>query len=122
MCIRDSANLEQTRVYRVVRHKEIIAFTHSCINVIHHGKDTCPLQKMCIRDRLSALGYDSYLITDFIAHNGQGDVPSGYVPYMKNGIQVKNLNGDCLLYTSTGVQFRPGYGDYGTDSARTFTG
>ena len=48
---------------------------------------------------LSALGYDSYLITDFIAHNGQGDVPSGYVPYMENGTQVKNLDGDLMYIT-----------------------
>ena len=27
-----------------------------------------------------------------------------------------------LGFGGTGVQFRPGYGDYGTDSARTFTG
>ena len=48
---------------------------------------------------LSALGYDGYLITDLIAHNGQGDVPSGYVPYMVGGKQVKNLNGDLVYIT-----------------------
>ena len=48
---------------------------------------------------LSALGYDGYLITDLIAHNGQGDVPSSYVPYMVGGKQVKNLNGDLVYIT-----------------------
>ena len=48
---------------------------------------------------LSALGYDGYLITDLIAHNGQGDVPSGYVHYMVGGKQVKNLNGDLVYIT-----------------------
>ena len=50
---------------------------------------------------LSALGYDSYLITEFALHDGQGTVPSGYVPYMVNGVQVKNLDGD-LVYTTPG--------------------
>ena len=40
-----------------------------------------------------------WLITDLIAHNGQGDVPSGYVPYMVGGKQVKNLNGDLVYIT-----------------------
>lgn len=48
---------------------------------------------------LSALGYGGYLITDLIAYNGQGDVPSGYVPYMVGGKQVKNLNGDLVYIT-----------------------
>lgn len=63
---------------------------------------------------LSALGYDSYLITDFIAHNGQGDVPSGYVPYMKNGTQVKNLNGDLMYITpgEYGGMFLGGNGNF----------
>lgn len=50
---------------------------------------------------LSALGYDSYLITDLIAHDGQGSVPSGYVPYIVNGTQVKNLDGN-LVYRTPG--------------------
>ena len=37
--------------------------------------------------------------SDLIAHNGQGDVPSGYVPYMVGGKQVKNLNGDLVYIT-----------------------
>lgn len=48
---------------------------------------------------LSALGYDSYLITDLISHNGFGGVPSGYVPYMKDGVHVKNINGDLMYIT-----------------------
>lgn len=48
---------------------------------------------------LSALGYDSYLITDLIAHDGQGSVPSGYVPYIVNGTQVKNLDGNLVYRT-----------------------
>ena len=63
---------------------------------------------------LSALGYDSYLITDFIAHNGQGDVPSGYVPYMENGTQVKNLDGDLMYITpgEYGGMFLGGNGNF----------
>lgn len=63
---------------------------------------------------LSALGYDSYLITDFIAHNGQGDVPSGYVPYMVNGTQVKNLDGNLMYITpgEYGGMFLGGNGNF----------
>ena len=63
---------------------------------------------------LSALGYDSYLITDLIAHNGQGDVPSGYVPYMENGTQVKNLDGDLMYITpgEYGGMFLGGNGNF----------
>ncbi len=48
---------------------------------------------------LSALGYQGYLITDVISHNGPDGVPSGYVPYMVGGEQVKNLNGDLMYIT-----------------------
>ncbi|MBQ8223922.1 MAG: TonB-dependent receptor [Bacteroides sp.] len=54
---------------------------------------------------LSALGYDGYLITDLIA---QGELDqliasnpgfSNYEPYMVNGVQAKNSNGELLFRT-----------------------
>lgn len=63
---------------------------------------------------LSALGYDSYLITDLIAHDGQGSVPSGYVPYIVNGTQVKNLDGNLVYRTPEeyGGMFWGGNGNF----------
>lgn len=63
---------------------------------------------------LSALGYDSYLITDLIAHDGQGSVPSGYVPYIVNGTQVKNLDGNLVYLTPEeyGGMFWGGNGNF----------
>ncbi len=63
---------------------------------------------------LSALGYDGYLITDLIAHNGQGGIPSGFVPYMVNGVQVKNLEGTPVYSTpgEYGGMFWGGDGDF----------
>lgn len=62
---------------------------------------------------LSALGYQSYLITDVIFHNGQGGVPAGYVPYMVDGVQVKNLDGD-LAYITPGEYGGMYWGGNGT--------
>lgn len=63
---------------------------------------------------LSALGYDSYLITDLIAHDGQGSIPSGYVPYIVNGTQVKNLDGNLVYRTPEeyGGMFWGGNGNF----------
>lgn len=62
---------------------------------------------------LSVLGYDSYLITDVIYHNGQGNVPAGYEPYMVDGVQVKNLNGE-LAYRTPGAYGGMYWGGNGT--------
>lgn len=56
---------------------------------------------------LSAMGYNGYLITDLIS---QGDLDkllasnpnySNYVPYMKDGVQVQNVDGE-LMYRTPG--------------------
>lgn len=56
---------------------------------------------------LSAMGYNGYLITDLISQGelnallAQNPNYSNYVPYMKDGKQVKNLNGE-LMYRTPG--------------------
>ncbi len=70
---------------------------------------------------LSAMGYNGYLITDLIS---QGDLDkllasnpnySNYVPYMKDGVQVQNVNGELMyrtpgeyvgMYTEANAKFR----------------
>lgn len=63
---------------------------------------------------LSALGYDGYLITDLIPHDGVSPIASNYVPYEVNGVHVKNLDGKLMYITpgDYGGMFLGGNGDF----------